>query len=482
MSSTAGLVCAGTSRTGVSEFGRHSEWLLPAIEKLLDVGALMASMYAADLFYRILEPQPAISHSPATTLVYAACFALLFVFLLERHGGYRPCVSLLAIRDTERILRVTLQTVAAAVVATYVLRGAVAPLAFGFLLVLAPLLVTLEKWETHYLLRVLRRRGHGTRRAVILGTGMAARRIYTALVRSPKFGVEPVAFVDESGNDTPSQIFECAYERKHSATVIHRRLCPELFRQLGASILIVADSALDGESMLLASSKAADGGASTYFAAGEFVESGYWIDYADLDGIMLGQVTRGTKRVLYESGKRCLDLLIAGVALALFAPIAVTVAILIKTSSPGPVLFRQERIGKDGCAFHMFKFRSMYHDVPPYGYSPRAQRDPRITPVGRFLRRSSLDELPQLLNVFLGQMSIVGPRPEMPFIVEQYTPLQRQRLVVKPGMTGLWQISADRAFLIHENLEYDLYYVRRRSLFMDIAILLHTFLHAAHGI
>jgi lipopolysaccharide/colanic/teichoic acid biosynthesis glycosyltransferase len=124
----------------------------------------------------------------------------------------------------------------------------------------------------------------------------------------------------------------------------------------------------------------------------------------------------------------------------------------------------------------------MYHDVPPYGYSPRAQRDPRITRVGRFLRRSSLDELPQLLNVFLGQMSIVGPRPEMPFIVEQYTPLQRQRLVVKPGMTGLWQISADRAFLIHENLEYDLYYVRRRSLFMDIAILLHTFLHAAHGI
>ena len=86
------------------------------------------------------------------------------------------------------------------------------------------------------------------------------------------------------------------------------------------------------------------------------------------------------------------------------------------------------------------------------------------------------------MNVLLGHMSLVGPRPEMPFIVEQYTPLQRRRLSAKPGITGLWQLSADRAFLIHENIEYDLYYVRHRSLFMDIAILLHTVLFAGRGI
>ena len=98
------------------------------------------------------------------------------------------------------------------------------------------------------------------------------------------------------------------------------------------------------------------------------------------------------------------------------------------------------------------------------------------------MRRTSLDEIPQLLNVIKGEMSLVGPRPEMPFIVEQYTWLQRQRLIVKPGITGLWQLSADRKFPIHENIEYDLYYIRNRKLFMDLAILLHTFIFATHGI
>jgi lipopolysaccharide/colanic/teichoic acid biosynthesis glycosyltransferase len=117
-----------------------------------------------------------------------------------------------------------------------------------------------------------------------------------------------------------------------------------------------------------------------------------------------------------------------------------------------------------------------------YDYSPQASSDSRITRLGRFLRRTSLDEAPQLLNVFQGSMSLVGPRPEMPFIVDQYTEKHRQRLDVKPGLTGLWQLSGDRAFLIHENLEYDLYYIQNRNFFMDLAILLHTSIFAMRGI
>jgi lipopolysaccharide/colanic/teichoic acid biosynthesis glycosyltransferase len=93
-----------------------------------------------------------------------------------------------------------------------------------------------------------------------------------------------------------------------------------------------------------------------------------------------------------------------------------------------------------------------------------------------------LDELPQLVNVLAGSMSLVGPRPEMPFIVEQYSPQQAQRLQIKPGITGLWQLSGDRAFLIHENIEYDFYYIRHRNFFMDLAILLHTSIFAMRGI
>jgi lipopolysaccharide/colanic/teichoic acid biosynthesis glycosyltransferase len=129
----------------------------------------------------------------------------------------------------------------------------------------------------------------------------------------------------------------------------------------------------------------------------------------------------------------------------------------------------------------MYKFRSMHATAPRYGLSPTQSSDTRITSVGRFLRRTSLDELPQLINVFLGNMSLVGPRPEMPFIVRRYNSRQRQRLQVVPGITGLWQLSADRAFPIHENIHYDLSYIRNRSFFMDLAILLHTPLRALRG-
>jgi lipopolysaccharide/colanic/teichoic acid biosynthesis glycosyltransferase len=124
----------------------------------------------------------------------------------------------------------------------------------------------------------------------------------------------------------------------------------------------------------------------------------------------------------------------------------------------------------------------MYVHLSDSDYSPKTPCDPRITRFGRFLRKTSLDELPQLFNVLQGQMSLVGPRPEMPFIVEQYGDKERQRLKVKPGLTGLWQLSGDRTFLIHENLEYDLYYIEHRNLFMDLAIMLHTSIFAMRGI
>src|SRR5208282_2035625 len=169
-------------------------------------------------------------------------------------------------------------------------------------------------------------------------------------------------------------------------------------------------------------------------------------------------------------------LLIAG------SPLFLLLTILIKLDSKGPALFRQERVGLNGRRFRMFKFRTMYRDAPAYAHSPKESDDLRITRLGRFLRRTSLDELPQLLNVVLGNMSLVGPRPEMPFIVETYNERHSQRLHVKPGITGLWQLSGDRNYLIHENIEYDLYYIKNRNFFMDFAILLHTCIFAMRGI
>jgi lipopolysaccharide/colanic/teichoic acid biosynthesis glycosyltransferase len=183
----------------------------------------------------------------------------------------------------------------------------------------------------------------------------------------------------------------------------------------------------------------------------------------------------------YSIAKRIVDLIGSSLLLILFAPLFFLIALFIKLDSHGPALFIQDRVGRNGELFKMYKFRSMHKGTPQYELSPTTPFDPRITGIGRFLRRNSLDELPQLMNVFLGDMSLVGPRPEMPFIVQIYTSEQRQRLQVIPGITGLWQLSADRVFLIHENIQYDLYYIRNRGFFMDVAILIHTLFFAMRG-
>jgi lipopolysaccharide/colanic/teichoic acid biosynthesis glycosyltransferase len=130
----------------------------------------------------------------------------------------------------------------------------------------------------------------------------------------------------------------------------------------------------------------------------------------------------------------------------------------------------------------MYKFRTMHASATKYAETPANTSDPRITRFGRWLRRSSFDELPQLFNVINGTMSLVGPRPEMPFIVEQYNELQRMRLKVKPGITGLWQLSADRRVAIHENMDYDLFYLHEQSFLLDVAILVQTVFFAFRGI
>jgi lipopolysaccharide/colanic/teichoic acid biosynthesis glycosyltransferase len=180
--------------------------------------------------------------------------------------------------------------------------------------------------------------------------------------------------------------------------------------------------------------------------------------------------------------KRAIDLVAAAILLALATPLFACVAVLIKIDSRGPVFVRQRRIGRCGVPFLMWKFRSMYPSAARYERSPVSDADPRLTRFGRALRRLSIDELPQLLNVIRGDMSLVGPRPEMPFIVAKYGPRERLRLNATPGITGLWQISPARAMPIHTNLVFDLFYIENRNLFLDIAILLRTITAVVRGI
>ncbi len=180
--------------------------------------------------------------------------------------------------------------------------------------------------------------------------------------------------------------------------------------------------------------------------------------------------------------KRIADIIFSTLFLIISLPLFAILAILIKRDSPGAVFFKQERAGKDGKPFGIFKFRTMYAHANKYDYHPQKKDDPRITKMGKMLRRTSFDELPQLINILKGEMSLVGPRPEMPFIVKGYSRTQKQRLTAKPGLTGLWQISTDRSKAIHENMEYDLYYVHNQSPLLDLAIILKTVISVIRGI
>jgi lipopolysaccharide/colanic/teichoic acid biosynthesis glycosyltransferase len=181
--------------------------------------------------------------------------------------------------------------------------------------------------------------------------------------------------------------------------------------------------------------------------------------------------------IIYSFAKRLLDVTLALLGLIVASPLFPYISWKIRTESEGPVFILQERVGQNGKRFTMYKFRTMHATAQLYANSPRAGDDPRVTPFGRILRHYSLDELPQLINILRGDMSVVGPRPEMPFIVETYAPWQEARLKVKPGLTGLWQILGRKDMPLEENLEYDLYYVFNQSLFLDFAILLKTLPH-----
>jgi lipopolysaccharide/colanic/teichoic acid biosynthesis glycosyltransferase len=173
--------------------------------------------------------------------------------------------------------------------------------------------------------------------------------------------------------------------------------------------------------------------------------------------------------------KRAFDLAITVPALVILSPVLVGLAVWIRRDSPGPALFRQTRIGYAGRPFRVFKFRSMIVDAESKGAGLRVtSNDDRITPSGRVLRRLSLDELPQLINVALGDMSLVGPRPTVPAQVERYTEHQRRRLLARPGLTGLAQVRGRNAIPWSQRIEIDVEYVDRWSLRRDLGILART--------
>ena len=175
--------------------------------------------------------------------------------------------------------------------------------------------------------------------------------------------------------------------------------------------------------------------------------------------------------------KRIIDICISISALIILLPVFMVITVLIRITSRGPAIFKQQRAGKNGIPFTFYKFRTMKVDTDPYGNSPKEAHDVRLTAVGRFLRETSLDELPQLVNILKGDMSLVGPRPLYVSQMAEWTEYQKRRLLVRPGLTGLAQISGRAALTREAKLALDVQYVNNASFYSDIKIILATFKH-----
>jgi len=347
--------------------------------------------------------------------------------------------------------------------------------AFGCLLVFA------GRAFVYGLRRYLQAHGHFFRRVIICGAGESGRQIARKLLHSPKFHIVPVAFLDDDAGKQNTRV-DClsGYETVPVAGTLTQ--LSGALEKYGAQEVWIAITNADQEAIMKIATTAGQCGVPCRFVPNLYQIPLDTISVDSVGGIPLLSIkSRATVQPMPVT-KRVFDAVFSVLVLLLSAPLWPAIMLLIKATSKGPIFFAHERVGRGGAPFVMYKFRTMYVDAHAYAATPQHSADVRITPVGRWLRKFSIDELPQFWNVVKGEMSVVGPRPEMPQIVALYSSIQRQRLCMRPGITGIWQISADRKNPIHENIDYDLYYIEKQSFFLDIMIIITTGFYSARGV
>jgi exopolysaccharide biosynthesis polyprenyl glycosylphosphotransferase len=423
-----------------------------------------------------------LQHSSQKTVAVGAAVGVIVVFLLHRDGIYKKDSGLLQIRETGRTLLIAFQALFVLLSVSWILGLGISWPEIPVAIVLVPILLVVEKQILFSLAAKLQRTAR-MERVIVYGAGETARRVLSTLLQSPRLGLLPVAVIDAGTEQSAASILEMGYRGRGSFPVQLGPVSAAKLQSFHADLLVLASSDLSPQQIAEATEAAEQSGMSVATLRGPAVQEHHAADIADAQLIEIDGLSFTTSKALassrlYELVKRAVDMAVSAFLIVLLAPVFILIVFLIRLDSPGPALFIQQRVGRNGALFNIFKFRSMFTTAPKYAASPTSSHDPRITRIGRLLRRTSLDELPQLTNVLLGTMSLVGPRPEMPFIVETYDARQRQRLQITPGITCLWQLSADRSFPIHLNIQYDLYYIRNRGFFVDIAILIHTLFFA----
>jgi exopolysaccharide biosynthesis polyprenyl glycosylphosphotransferase len=458
-------------RPAIQPFRRHRWRVLAVVSALGDLLAIAVALTAADLIVAD-RLDGALSSAAATPLGWIApwCFGMAAAGLYDIRRIENP------VEELRRVVYGASIGAAVAIVAAYSLGASLSRTWTALAWVFVLIAVATSRRVLRKTVHVLRRRGRLRRRALIVGTDATALTLARDVEKAPWEGLDVVGFVAPAGTAasalTEPVVGEIEGLRDLAVTLaVSDILVSPSVAGNGSLSAIVA--ALDGVPVELRVAPGLDGFLTTHLSV------------QPLGDRALVAIERTELRPMARVGKRLLDLSLGGVMLLLALPIIGIAALAVKIHSRGPAFFRQRRIGLRGRAFTIWKLRTMIVDaeqkltemVEGNGTDEllfKLREDPRVTRVGRFLRRSSIDELPQLLNVVMGQMSLVGPRPPLPDEVARYDEMLGRRLLVKPGITGLWQVSGRAELGVDEYVRHDLLYVQNWSFALDLYILAKT--------
>ncbi len=419
-------------------------------------------------------------HHPLSAYIpFALLFTVLMLVTFRMDRVYRQWPGRQWLDQTYRIINAAAKSTMVMLAVTFLLQ----PLQYSRLLlieagIIAVLLLALSRALQGAIIGRLHARGLGAHQAIIVGAGEVGRTVMRTVVARPELGFRIVGFVDDNPEKGNSKIgrFDGLGPVKN---------LPRLIEEHGIDEVIITLPWMYHRKIMGVVRECRRRKVSVHIVPDLFQLSLSQVGVDDLDGIPLVGVREVGFGESVRKMKRAMDVVGAAAALTLGAPFLGLIAAAVRLDSPGSTFFRQTRVGLNGEVFEMWKFRSMVEGAEEElddlrdlnevdGPIFKMKDDPRVTRVGRFLRRRSLDELPNLWNVLRGDMSLVGPRPPLPTEVSEYAEWHKKRLEVRPGVTGLWQVSGRSLLSFDEQCLLDIYYIENWSLWLDFKIMLRT--------
>lgn len=473
--------------------GANENWRV-RISRLLGAVDAFVVIWAVAGAYIVrfgLEPDFSLREGEVAYGLFSAALILAWWSMLGAWNSRHSRVLGSGPEEYKRVAAASLWLFGLIAIFSYVLQVDTARGYVGFALPVGLLGLLLARWLLRQHLNMDRLKGLSMSRLLIIGGPSAVVHLARSLDRSKEAGYAPVAaYVPGAQPETMTEAELALPVLGHSTDI--RSILDAIDRSRADAVAVSAGVQLHPQTIRQLGWELASRNVGLIMAPALTDIAGPRIHTQQVAGLPLIHVTTPALDGGQRVAKRLFDVVVSGLLIVTLSPLMAVLAILIKVDSRGPILFKQERVGMEGAHFWMLKFRSMVIDAEERladlahrnegnGVLFKIKNDPRVTRIGGVLRKYSLDELPQLFNIFAGSMSLVGPRPPLPREVEAYEHDVRRRLLVKPGLTGLWQVSGRSNLSWQDSVRLDLYYVENWSLAGDLVIVLRTARAVFHG-